>query len=123
MIGVSLPFSIWSLEAVLCKNDDGRAEWDTARMVIAHLEENDGAWPQNWEALRPQYESGSGWSFSFWQYPRRIVVDFESNTEELRKQSLASSDATFNVIYERYETYIVVDEDPNTMLWGHFQNQ
>ena len=80
---LALSILIWVVQESTLGTDDGHAEWDVTRMVIAHMEQNEGSWPQNWDSLKPQYTTGNGWSFSFHEYPWRVEIDFGANAGHL----------------------------------------
>ena len=70
-----------------------------ADMVIDYMEAHDGQWPPNWESLRKNFESDGGRvGGTFEQYQKRIFIDFQADPRELRRQSLTSADAQFQVI-------------------------
>ena len=106
--------------------NDGYAQWAAADMVIEYMETHDGHWPPNWEALRKSFESGKGYLVhvggTFEQFQKRIVIDFQADPEELRRQSLASDDAQFDVIHGDWAS-VQFGEGPNAVLRTYFRRK
>jgi hypothetical protein len=103
--------------------NDGYAGWAAAGMVIEYMEANNGRWPPNWEALRGSFEAGRGdlahVGGTFEQFQKRIYIDFRANPEELRKLSLASADAQFDVIHGGVQ----FGSGPNAVLRTYFRRK
>lgn len=114
-IGANLYFGI----------DDAYAQWGTVDLVIAYLKDHDGEWPNDWEALRPYFDRHGGrvggWSFD--EFRNRVVIDFDVDADELRRQAVSSETPTFNVIRARWTIGIAMDDGPNAMLNGYFRRQ
>ncbi len=106
--------------------NDGYAQWGAADMVIEYMETHDGHWPPNWEALRENFESGRGYlghvGGTFEQFQKRIFIDFQADPEELRKQSLASDNAKFDVIHAGWGS-VQFGEGPNAVLRSYFRRK
>jgi hypothetical protein len=113
----------WLVAGFTIGIDDAYAEWGAAEMVIDYMEEHDGKWPRDWEALRPYFQSGGGrvggWSFE--KYKDRIRIDFNADVRSLRQQSLASDSITFNVISASHNTGVHFGEGPNCILYAYFR--
>ena len=79
--------------------------------------------PPNWESLRKNFESGGGRiGGTFEQYQKRIFIDFQADPRELRRQSLASEDARFQVIRAHWYS-AQMGEGPNAMLRQYFRRK
>tara|TARA_R110002111_G_scaffold78983_3_gene125222 strand:+ start:536 stop:1042 length:507 start_codon:yes stop_codon:yes gene_type:complete len=78
------------------------AMWVAPELVIQHMEANNGAWPGNWEDLRPYYipgtsiESPSG----FENLIERVEIDWTVDVVNLR-QSLPTNPDDLRVIWLR----------------------
>ena len=105
--------------------DDAYAQWGAADMVIRYMEAHDGKWPPNWEALRPDIESGGGrlGGSSFAHYQKHVVIDFGVDADELRKQSVNSERVSFNVIRARWTFGVAFGEGPNASLHSYFRHK
>ncbi len=106
--------------------NDGYAQWGAADMVIEYMESHDDHWPPNWEALRENFESGRGYLMhvggTFEEFQKRIFIDFQADPEQLRKQSLASDDAQFDVIHAGWGS-VRFGEGPNAVLRNYFRRK
>ena len=105
--------------------DDAYAQWGAVDMVIRYMEAHDGRWPPNWEALRADIESGGGrlGGSSFAHYRKHVVIDFDVDADELRKQSVNSEKVTFNVIRARWTFGVAFGEGPNASLHAYFRRK
>ena len=120
--------------------EDALAELDSVQMLIAYMEEHEGGWPADWEALRPQFEScayrvGSGkrnpsaysqeYGFKRWSFEKlksRIWIEFDVESDELRQISKTTSCPSFNVISARFRGW-QLEDDPNDVLWSYFRSK
>ncbi|MBI5758019.1 MAG: hypothetical protein HZA46_05830 [Planctomycetales bacterium] len=105
--------------------DDAYAQWGAADMTIAYMETHEGNWPPDWEALRPNFESGGGrvggWSFE--QFQGRVAIDFNANVNALRQQSIESETAPFRVIHARWTIGSAMGGGPNAAIRRYFRRK
>lgn len=78
------------------------AQWWVADMVMEHLDANEQRWPRSWSDLRDDYyvctkRSGTPWTFE--ELSERVTVDWEIETDSLRRLALGSDQPTFRVIW------------------------
>jgi hypothetical protein len=66
---------------------DCYAVWWVADMVVVHMEDNDGAWPNDWDELHRAYricvERTSARPWSFEELRDRVEVDFDVDPTRL----------------------------------------
>lgn len=105
--------------------DDAYAQWGAVDMVIRYMEAHDGKWPPNWEALRPDIESGGGriGRVSLARFQELVVIDFGVNAEQLRDQAVRSEKVPFDVIRARSMFGAQFGEGPNATLHRHFRRK
>lgn len=103
--------------------NDAYAQWGAVDHVIEYMETHDGQWPKSWEDLRPLYETkGSrcgGWTFD--DYKRRLVIDFDANADQLRQLSTESETVPFDVIGAQWPFAATIGDGPNSMLYWYFR--
>ena len=122
LIGIVVVTGNWAFRTCYYGIDDGYAQAGAFGMVVKHMEDNDGRWPRNWQALKPYYQqSGGGVGWSFAKYKSRIWIDFGADADELRRMSLNSDRATFRVIRATQSWGVYLGDDPNTRLWKYFR--
>ncbi len=124
VVAILFVLGLFAFRAYAYGIDDVYAQSGAARMVIAHMKNNQGEWPANWESLRPQFDSGNsgvgGWSFE--KYKSRVWVDFEVEVDDLKKQSHSSDKPLFKVIGAKLFTGVYPEDDPNKILWEYFRS-
>jgi hypothetical protein len=83
---------------------DSAAARQVARMVVAHLEANNGAWPRSWDELRPYHGRAATVveePVPFDELSSRVIVDFFAEPEELLRKKQSFGHESFRVIYLR----------------------
>jgi len=92
------------------------AVWWAADMVIAHLHDNDGQWPSDWNELRDDYDylvehSGRPWSFD--ELQQRVTIEWNASTNDMAER-LRAGDTNLNVISSSDGSNSHwIDEEPN----------
>lgn len=103
------------------------AVWWVADMVIEHMEANSGEWPAGWDDLRDDYQTcieSSGQPWSFEELSRRVVVDWDTDPQQLLRNAAESETATFHVIRlsdgssAHWKTL-----EPNQLILEHLRSQ
>lgn len=100
---VAVAFFLWDRQ-LRNHSRDTMAARQTARMVIAHLEANEGQWPRSWDDLRPYHSrvgSASGVPVPFEELSDRVIVDFFAEPDKLVRQGNSIGGDAFRVIYLR----------------------
>jgi len=83
---------------------DSLAARQVARMIIAHLEAREGAWPRSWDDLRPCYaDAGTTVEqrIPFEELSDRVIVDFFVEPDRLVEKHPGLRTGAFRVIYLR----------------------
>ena len=106
---------------------DGHREREVVEALIVYMEDHEGTWPANWEALEPQFRKILGWSpsteRSFEDFKHRIAVDFSADVIDLRRQSETNDKPTFRVVSAKFTKAIPPTGDPNYILYLYFRNE
>ena len=103
------------------------AQWWAADMVAKHLEANDNKWPRSWDELRDDYEacvakSGQPWTFD--EIQRRVIIDFNVQTDSLIEISRETNEPDLNVIRAADGTkYNWQEREPNTIIFNYLTGQ
>lgn len=103
--------------------DDAYAEWGAAEMLIDYMHDHDGEWPANWEYLEPYFGNSNGRvnGDSFQRFQSRVYVDFQANSEDLRKLAIESDSIPFDVVHATSVWASRMDDGPNGILYRHFR--
>lgn len=121
-IGLFLVYFVVSIPYAL---DDAYAQWGAVGLVVEYMQTHDGQWPDDWEDLRPIYarQGGlvGGWSFE--KYKGRVGIDFQVNSDDLRRMSLASETVPFHVIWAKWPFAAEMGDGPDAMLHMYFRDQ
>jgi len=102
------------------------AQWGAAELVIHYMKTHEGKWPPDWEALRETYQSGNGQGHiggTFRDIKTLVVIDFNVDPEELRRESIASDRVAFRVIDIRSGPRVTIGGGPNAMLRRYFRKE
>jgi hypothetical protein len=99
---VALGAGAWTVYLALESVHNAYAVWWVADMVVEHMKANDGAWPNDWDDLRDDYEtctarSGRPWSFE--DLSTRVTVDWHAQPSRLAEQARRDSVSPFRVIW------------------------
>jgi hypothetical protein len=104
--------------------DDAYAQWGAAEMVIDYMRDHDGNWPSDWDSLKPYFykDNGnvSGWSYA--EFQSHIDIDFDADADRLRRLSLESDSAPFDVIDSTSMWGSQFEGGPNEMLYLYFRD-
>jgi hypothetical protein len=102
-LAVGIPYLVYvGLTTTAKVTEDAYAAQWVALSIVEHMKTHDGAWPKNWEELRPSYrrltdEAGeSVWSVSDLQ--RRVEVDWRANPQQLRSAVQTGDEPPFKVV-------------------------
>lgn len=116
--GIWLAFeSIQTMSAVV--GNSNAVCW-VADMVIIHLEDNDGTWPRNWDALREPYDKcveqfGQPWDFE--ELRVGVEMNWDADPSVLANASPVEGEPPFRAIWLRDGTGVLRErEEPNQMI-------
>ncbi len=106
---------------------DAYAQWWVADMVIEHMEQNQGAWPNGWEELREPHrvlvERSGQPPLSFDKLRARVAIDFDADTATLVRVS-QGKEPPFRVVNLRSgrETHWK-GKEPNQMILDYLKQR
>jgi len=103
----------------------GLASHFTAKIVIQYMEAHRGVWPRAWEDLKPHFDQNyrEGYGMTFASCRPRVRIDFNVDSEDLRRRSLATPWEPFDVIPATFVFGFQIDDDPNLVLRDYFRQK
>ena len=104
---------------------DGYHQYLAGAIVIDFMDNNDGAWPRDWDSIHPQFKKLSAMQSddAFENFKQRVLIDFRVDLEELRRKSQLSESPTFNVISAKYTKGFYSLENANSMIHRYLKNK
>lgn len=100
---------------------DWYAEREVVDRIIGYMEDHEGRWPPDWEALRPYY--GEKFAQLIDVHKRRIRVDFSIEADDLRNIALENQEVRFHVVYPRWTIPSSSEISANQRLCSYFRDQ
>ena len=104
--------------------DSHYAQWETGEMLIDYLEDHNDQWPRDWKALEPYYDPDhsrvSGWSFD--EVRGSVWIDFDADVKAMKAASIASGQASLDVVGQRLWFINFAGDHANQMLIGYFRS-
>lgn len=103
---------------------DAYAEMTAVRLLIAYMNENDGAWPSDWQQLEAYYAWAS-WNptMPFEEFQDRIWIDFQANADLMRKAAQSHERSDYNVVFAQQRTGFHFEPGPNQMIHDYLREK